>query len=138
MEYHDDLIIVFGFMSGGGSNRYLPPLIWAGLIIVGSSIPNLSGLEMKITMADKIAHFAEYFVLGFLVARAFMRFGIGSTRKIAGFILMAAVFGILDELHQAFIPGRTVDILDMAADVLGSFSAIMTYVWLAGRRRARL
>jgi VanZ family protein len=137
LDYPDHLIIVFGLMSGEESKRYLPPLIWAGLIILGSSIPNLSGLETGITVGDKIVHFAEYFILGFLTARAFLKLEIRKWGKIAGLVAVLAAFAVMDELHQALIPGRTVEKLDMTADIFGLLTSTLLYVWLARRNRAR-
>lgn len=124
-------------MSGGVSKRYLLPFIWAVLIVVGSSIPNLSGLDTRITVADKIIHFAEYFILGYLTARAFLRLDAEGWGRIAVLIVILAAFAVLDELHQAVIPGRTADMLDMAADVFGALTSIMLYSWLAGRKTVR-
>jgi VanZ family protein len=137
LDYPGHLIIVFGLMPDDKSKRYLPPLIWAGLIILGSSIPNLSGLETGITVEDKIVHFTEYFVLGFLVSRAVVRYGVVNKRRFPVMIMIVVAFGVLDELHQAFIPGRTVEMLDMAADILGALTSIMLYTWLVGRKTVR-
>jgi VanZ family protein len=43
----------------------------------------------------------------------------------------------MDELHQALIPGRTVEKLDMTADIFGLLTSTLLYVWLARRNRAR-
>lgn len=38
--------------------------------------------------------------------------------------LIATVYGITDELHQAFVPGRTPDIRDVVADAAGAALAL--------------
>jgi VanZ family protein len=39
--------------------------------------------------------------------------------------LAIAIIGALDELHQIYVPGRSADVLDVAADAIGA--AIVTY-----------
>ena len=45
-------------------------------------------------------------------------------------ILFSAVYGIIDELHQSLIPGRSCDILDWIADILGAFLSFFVYKYL--------
>ena len=62
---------------------------------------------------DKVAHFLEYAVLGYLSTRA-------TRAPLTGF-LVAAVFGATDEVHQAFVPGREPGLGDWMADLAGGF-----------------
>ncbi len=113
---------------------YLPALLWAAVIFAVSSIPDLSAPELGIKFGDKIIHFFEYFILGFLTAYAVSK----QTERIwMVFIISAAVsgvYGILDEIHQLFVPGRSTEGFDMLADVLGSILAAAIYVWWMEKR----
>jgi VanZ family protein len=40
-------------------------------------------------------------------------------------IIIASVYGLLDEIHQSYIPGRSNDILDWVADTLGAITAVL-------------
>lgn len=60
---------------------------------------------------DKLAHFLAYALLGFLL-------GLGLDRGGQAFGV-AALYGLLDEFHQSFTPGREVSLLDFLADALG-------------------
>lgn len=62
---------------------------------------------------DKVAHFLEYLGLGLLLSRA-------TGRWTTGWVL-AAWYGALDEVHQAFVPGRSSGIDDWFADLLGAW-----------------
>jgi VanZ family protein len=51
-------------------------------------------------------------------------------------LAIAAAYGIFDELHQSFVPGRSADILDWFADVCGALIGIGA-CWLWGIIAAR-
>ena len=40
-------------------------------------------------------------------------------------ILLAAMYGVSDEFHQKFVPGRTPDVFDAAADTAGACAAML-------------
>jgi len=67
------------------------------------------------------AHIAAYAGLGLLTARALAK-GLHhvSWRAAAGAIIIASLYGVSDEYHQLFVPGRSFDYLDIVADVVGS------------------
>lgn len=73
---------------------------------------------------DKIAHFVEYAVFGFLLLRAL---GIDKSKVFnidvrLFVVIISVVFGISDEFHQAFVPGRDADIADFLFDGIGAFA----------------
>ncbi len=93
-------------------SAWLPVLVWAGLIFTLSSIPDLgTGLGGWDLVLRKLAHAAEYAVLGFLLLRAL-------GRASASFWLGAG-YAVTDEIHQAFVPGRHGSPLDVAIDAAG-------------------
>jgi VanZ family protein len=47
-------------------------------------------------------------------------------------------YGILDELHQLLIPGRTAEGLDMIADILGSILAAALFARKLRRQSIRV
>jgi VanZ family protein len=99
---------------------WLPVLIWAGVIFYFSSIPYLkTELEFDFFLR-KIAHVTEYFILTFLLYRAFN----GSFKmKAWQFFMYPAVFALLyavsDEIHQLFVSGRYCAIGDVLIDSVG-------------------
>ena len=80
---------------------------------------------------DKIIHLVEFGVLGLLVVRAAYLGGSRSRRAYWWCIGLAILYGALDELHQYYIPGRTVELADVAADGLGVF--LLAWAYLASR-----
>ena len=91
---------------------WLPVVAWAGLIFALSSIPDLgTGLGTWDLVLRKLAHAAEFAVLGFLLLRALGRETVALALGIA--------YAASDELHQHFVPGRQGSVLDVALDSVG-------------------
>lgn len=81
---------------------------------------------------DKLIHFIEYFVFGILLqraltAQAFSFLEANFKRVTAVVLLVTAVFAAFDEVHQYFVPFRTMDIWDWLADLAGASFAILVY-----------
>ena len=99
---------------------WLPPVIWAGLIFAATSFPT-SGLPPTFPHTDKLAHFIIYGILALLLYRAFrMERRYGPWAAVLLSILVASIYGALDEYHQSFIPTRTTDLFDWLADTAGA------------------
>lgn len=103
---------------------WLPPLAYAALIFVVSHHPVPERIQ-SILPWDKLIHFVEYFILGFLVQRALGR---ESLPFLALAIALSAGYGALDEFHQSFIPGRFASAGDIVADAVGAMAgAVAAY-----------
>lgn len=79
---------------------------------------------------DKVFHFCEYFGLGFLLALA-LPYGATRRRFLLAFLL-AAAYGISDEIHQSFVPGRDASVWDWLADAAGAWMG--AWVLLRGEK----
>ena len=115
----------------------MPAILWASLIFFVSSIPGTKLPDIALKLNDKVIHASIFFLLGILVYRA-----LEPKVKVPGFdwrrlvIAISAVilYGISDEFHQSFVPGRKVDYSDVIADSLGGvLSALL--IWLYYRRK---
>lgn len=79
---------------------------------------------------DKVAHAVAYGTLALAVLHGLT----GAWRRRPGLVqVMAAVgiatlYGVSDEFHQSYVPGRTTDLLDVVADAAGATAAAIT-VW---------
>ncbi len=73
-------------------------------------------------MGDKGIHFVEYGVLGWLCAAAASRAWPGARgwRTVVFAVFVSSLFGLSDEIHQALVPGRSPELGDVIADMLGS------------------
>jgi VanZ family protein len=84
-------------------------------------------------MSDKGAHGLAYALLGVLVLRALSgaRWSGVTMGTAAAAFLIATVYGVSDELHQRYVPGRTADVRDLAADAVGALVGV-GLVWACG------
>ena len=98
--------------------RWRPPLLWAGVILILTSIPN-PPIPRQLASTDKLVHLAMYAGLGFLLARSLL-----DTNRALGAVLITIVavlaIAAADEWHQQFIPGRSMDVADWRADAAGA------------------
>ena len=100
---------------------WLPVVLYCLLIFIQSSYPATESLPSFPHM-DKLAHAGAYALLGFFFFRAFRTTSVG--KKTVWLVIFSALsatlYGISDEIHQYFVPSRTADVLDMAANTAGS------------------
>lgn len=75
----------------------------------------------------KLAHVAEYAILGFLAARAFRtspRPAISSRWFMISLILVIS-YALIDEYHQSFVPTRSASLWDSLLDMAGGLTALL-------------
>jgi hypothetical protein len=113
---------------------WLPPLVQMAIIFAISSIPDLGAVPGGVS--DKTGHFIGYAILAALLLRALAggRLAGFTWRRAALAVVIAGAYGISDELHQAFVPGRSPDLGDIAADTLGAAAAVLFVGALAAGR----
>jgi VanZ family protein len=76
---------------------------------------------------DKVVHFCVFGLIGTLLARLRWvqhRAPLGAYAA----VLLVALFGATDEIHQSFTPGRCCDFSDWLADTLGAATFVVLYV----------
>ncbi len=103
--------------SPGRLLRAVPAVLCAGAIFFVSHQPKLPDLGLHFEGSDKLMHALAYAVLA-----ACLLFGLAwppwpRALWAAG---LAALYGVTDELHQHFVPGRSTDVLDWLADAGGA------------------
>lgn len=120
--------------------RWVPPLLWMALIFYLSAQPDLPSAPgpWLDRVVKKMGHAAAYGVLAWLYLRALR----GSVRGQHVLRLLcwglAVAYGLSDELHQVYVPGRTGRLSDVAIDAAGAGGAILLDWWLAHRRARAL
>ncbi|RIE04351.1 hypothetical protein D3H35_07070 [Cohnella faecalis] len=84
-------------------------------------------------------HYVAYFGLGLTVAFAF---GAASARWRWALInvIVCSIYGVTDEWHQAYVPRRSPDIMDLYHDAIGAAAAaliVLIAIRIANRRHAK-
>ncbi|MCB9234991.1 MAG: VanZ family protein [Bacteroidia bacterium] len=127
--------------------KYLPALLWMGLIFLLSNQPGSDsgqltakimaflqeiGLDLPLVAGQyatlvlrKTAHFTEYFILFLWVKMALH----GRSRRLLLAFLVCAAYACTDEFHQLFIPGRVGNVGDVLVDSSGAALAWALSWW---------
>lgn len=107
---------------------WLPVILYAGLIFYLSSREQIQ-LPVSFPFMDKLLHICEYTILGLLLARAIKRtYHFRDVKKVVALIMVIAfVYGLSDEFHQYFVPGRTLSFWDAVSDGIGGFLGAIIY-----------
>lgn len=114
-------------MPGSFVRLWLPVVAWAALIFAFSSVPDLgTGLGGWDLVLRKLAHTAEYAVLGALLVRATGRAGLA--------VGLGTLYAVSDELHQTFVPGRMGSPVDVAIDAVGVACGVLLWQSIRARR----
>ncbi len=73
-------------------------------------------------LSDKLLHMAAYAVMAILFYRALGPHPSKNTpvKRAVFSIAFTVLYGISDEVHQSFVPGRSPEWLDVAADAAGA------------------
>ncbi len=98
-----------------------PAIFWVLVLFIQSSLPTLNPPSLGISAEDKLAHIIIYTILGYLMTRAFFFSENKRLNKNAFLlsIIIGLLYGIFDEIHQMFVPGRYADVFDVVADFIG-------------------
>jgi len=109
---------------------WLPVIAYAGLIFLFSSIP-ARYIPRLFTLQNQVFHFSEYLVFALLINRAWQLYYPGHSfyRRFFLVFTFVLIYAIIDELHQAFIPGRNTSLIDIVSDGLGIIVANIFYRW---------
>ena len=119
-------------------------LWWAPLGAFSTLIFFMSSRESPIRIPkgffefDKILHIGAYGVWGLLCAAPVLRFwpAISAFRLTVIVGIAGSLYGLSDEIHQAYVPKREADVADVVADAIGAFAggAVVAVVWRWWRR----
>lgn len=107
---------------------FLIPVIGISIAIV--LLSNQATFELpvwNIIGFDKVAHIGAFLAYGLCVQFAYLGIAESPAKKriVLYTILISALFGASDEIHQYFVPGRTADIIDFIADVTGASLSLL-------------
>lgn len=110
---------------------------WTTLMFAASSIRVMPREAVPLLTYDKLLHIVEYGVFAWLWGDVLRMSGVEAVRRYAALILVlcGALWGGLDELYQG-TRGRSRDINDLYADVVGVCAAQLIQQRAVSRRKA--
>lgn len=109
---------------------YVPALVWAGLLLFIGGRSSVPTVETDLPL-DKAFHFFAYGFLGVLATMGWLR--AGNRPRLPWVLMLAALVGAIDELHQMTVPHRSSDPLDWFADAAGIVVAALLILRYKGR-----
>lgn len=110
-------------------------LLWGPVIVYMAAIFYVSSLPeapLPPGVGDKPSHSLAYMGLSVSIARALggglpARLGMGTA---AAAVLLTVAYGVSDEFHQSFVPGRSSDVHDVYADAIGAIlGTVACWAW---------
>jgi len=106
---------------------------WAPVVLYTGFIFYISSISSPVPAARvdlSALHVPMFFVLSYMVARAVSASDVnrGRTAVLAA-IAFTVTYGVLDEIHQLYVPGRTFSYLDIGFDVLGGSLIVFKPWW---------
>jgi VanZ family protein len=126
-------------IDGRTLRLWVPVAVYMAVIFYVSS---LHEAPLPAAISDKSAHGLGYVGLAVTIVRAVA--GGLPARVSAGIaaasLSIAVAYGASDEVHQMFVPGRTADLADLAADAIGALVGVAAcWAWgiISIRGRAR-
>lgn len=125
------------------ATRWVWVACWYGLIFTLSHIPAsssqsthemLGGSDIVNTIFRFCAHLGVFGVLAVLVYVALQKNFTTNKKNLTRALLLTTLFGLSDELHQMFVPGRFFRLRDIITDVVGGLLAIVAITQVYRRR----
>lgn len=124
-------------------SRWVLVLVWMAIIFVlssQSSLPRAPEDTLDVVL-KKLAHFAEYAVLGALLLRSLTPSDSwlpihASTRTRLAAVALAGMYALTDEVHQSFVPGRAPSPIDVGIDLAGAaLGSTVVTLWRPSARK---
>lgn len=111
---------------------FMPALFYYALIFFISSKSFEIGIKMS--FLDKGIHCLEFSILAFLLSFGFYK-SLKSPFKDKALMTISSgiLLGLLDEVHQNFVPLRQFEILDIIADGVGILLGVVLFFGLSRR-----
>lgn len=112
-----------------------PSLAWRALLFIWMTTIFILSAQSSLPVQslfvgqDKLEHFLAYGLLGVLLSRSLRPMKVETWQRIILITALTTLYGISDEYHQSFVPGRDVSALDVLADGVGGFLAAQLLFW---------
>jgi len=110
---------------------YLPLIFYWIILLAATSFPTTA--LPSVGVGDKFMHFGAYFVLGVLLNLTLMfqdKYILLKRKNTLFTFLIVVFYACIDEIHQHFIPGRSMEFYDFVADIFGLVLALIFVLFM--------
>ncbi len=119
---------MYNYLKENRTKVLLVPLIIYWIVLfIATSLPSTHFVDV-FEISDKIKHFGAYFILSALLGLN-LHFQEKWKSIVPHFLsytfILCTIYGLLDEIHQIFVPNRSAEFLDWVADVLGTLLGVI-------------
>ena len=118
---------------------YTPLVVYWLILFVATTLPAASMPSFGVV--DKVNHLSAYFILAILLFLTLLfqqKIPLTKNRVAAYALIICSLYGMLDEVHQIFIPGRSAEFLDFLADACGALLGVLLMNYLVKKSGAIL
>jgi VanZ family protein len=113
--------------------RWAAVIAWMGVIFFLSAQSKLPDLTPGLPGLEEIGgHLTAYGMLAALLWWALQ--GTGVRYPATWALVLAVLYGVTDEFHQSFVPGRDMSVSDLMVDLIGASAALLLVSLLNARR----
>ena len=110
---------------------YIPLIVYWIMLFIATTVP-VSNLP-SVAVSDKIKHFSAFFGLSVLLSLTLIyqsKVLLFKKYFLVAALVISSIYGLLDEIHQSFVPGRNSEFLDWVADSLGAAAGAFIVFYL--------
>lgn len=129
------LIRLYKILESNKKKYVFLPFILYWIILLGLTSYPADGIPV-FGIGDKFEHLFAYLVLSIFMQLTFHfqeRYINLKKNHVYYTIVISVIYGILDELHQYYIPGRFCDILDLISNIIGTLIAVVLVNYFINR-----
>ena len=103
----------------------VPAIVYASLLFWISSLSQPNAPDFGLEWGDKVNHAGAFAIMTLLWFRASGWFypETSEGRRLMIVVILVALYGATDEIHQSYVPGRFADLSDWIADIVGAVLA---------------
>lgn len=107
---------------------WFPVYACMGLIFYFSSLP-AKDIPSLFAYQDIVFHLVIYGLLAYFFTRALKNTygGLTLSKTLYFTVIFGVIYGLTDEFHQLFVPGRYMSVFDLLIDGVGSFTGGLIY-----------
>lgn len=104
------------------ASYWLPPIVWALFIfsLSSGSLPTVTTSYWGDFAFKKFSHVLFFGLLALLIYRALVSENVPKIKAFYISIIATMLYGISDEIHQSFTPGRGPNVRDVIFDTIGA------------------